>query len=223
MSDDFYLTLLSHSNRNEFSQNQSNYFKIRLPHLKRLEGSGWKVGLTSISLPDAIAELSKLMDVKEILFIMDWAVKFPPNSTRLGRPWYNSRDPDIVLEYDNRVDLMIAVINYFEQRRIDSFWGPTFSAKYVTEDGKRTYITFLWEGSDLLTDNEATQVHSKYPSAFKINWTLAFKNGMVERDESWKLCTGTQATSRVIYRFSTGLGKYDTRSGWRTQTGKREG
>ena len=77
MSDDFYLTLPSHSNRNEFPQNQSNHFKIRLPHPKRLEGSGWKVGLSSISLPDAILELPKPMDAKEILSIMDWAVTFP--------------------------------------------------------------------------------------------------------------------------------------------------
>ena len=72
------------------------------------------------------------------------------------------------------------LINYFEQRRIDSFGGPTFGAKYVTEDGKRTYIKFRWEGSNLLTDNEATQVHSKYPSAFKINRTLALKMGWLK-------------------------------------------
>ena len=180
MSDDFYLTLPSHSNRNEFPQNQSNHFKIRLPHPKRLEGSGWKVGLSSISLPDAIIELPKLMDAKEILFIMDWAVTFPSNTTKFGRAWYNPKDPDIVLEYDNGVDFMKSVINYFEQRRIDSFGGPTFGAKYITEDGKRTYIKFRWDGSDLLTDNEATQVHSKYPNAFKINRTLALKMGWLK-------------------------------------------
>ena len=135
MSDAFYLTLPSHSNRNEFPQNQSNHFKIRLPHPKRLEGSGWKVGLSSISLPDAIIELPKLMDAKEILFIMDWAVKFAPNTTRFGRAWNNPRDPDI------GVDFMKSVINYFE-RRVDSFGGPTFGAKYVMEDEKRTYIKF---------------------------------------------------------------------------------
>ena len=180
MSDNFYLTLPSHSNRNEFPQNQSNHFKIRLPHPKRLDGSGWKVGLSSISLPVAIIELPELMDAKEILFIMDWAVTFPPDTTKFGRAWYNPKDPDIVLEYDNGVDFMKAVINYFEQRRIDSFGGPSFGAKYVTEDGKRTYIKFRWEGSDLLTDNEATQVYLKYPNAFKINRTLALKMGWLK-------------------------------------------
>ena len=39
MSEEFYITLPSHSNRTEFPQNQSNHFKIRLPHPIRLQGS----------------------------------------------------------------------------------------------------------------------------------------------------------------------------------------
>ena len=81
------------------------------------------------------------MDAKEILFIMDWAVKFPPNTRKFGRAWYNPKDPGIVLEYDNGVDFMKSVLNYFEQRRINSFGGPTFGAKHGTEDGKRTYTS----------------------------------------------------------------------------------
>ena len=81
------------------------------------------------------------MDAKEILFIMDWAVKFPPNTTKFGRAWYNPKDPGIVLEYDNGVDFMKSVLNYFEQRRINSFGGPTFGAKHGTEDGERTYTS----------------------------------------------------------------------------------
>ena len=102
---------------------------MRLPHPKRLGGSEWKVELSSISLPDAIVEVLKLMDAKEILFIMDWAVKFPPNTTRFGRAWYNLRDPVIVLEYNYGVSFMKSVINYFDQQRIDSLVGPTFGAK----------------------------------------------------------------------------------------------
>ena len=50
---DFYLTLPSHSSKNEFPDNTSNDFKIRLPHPIRLEGGGWKVGLVAVSLPDS--------------------------------------------------------------------------------------------------------------------------------------------------------------------------
>ena len=73
------------------------------------------MGSCSISLPDAIVALPKLMDAKEILFIMDCAVEFSPNITKFGRAWYNLKDPDIVLEYDNGVDFMKYVNNYFER------------------------------------------------------------------------------------------------------------
>ena len=80
------------------------------------------------------------MDAKEILFIMDWAVKFPPNATKSGRAWYNPKDPDIALEYDNSVDFSVdfmkSVINYFEQRRIDSFSGTTFGPSTSRQMGR---------------------------------------------------------------------------------------
>ena len=44
MNDEFYITLPTHSNRAEFPHNQSNPFKIRLPHPIRLQGLSWKVG-----------------------------------------------------------------------------------------------------------------------------------------------------------------------------------
>ena len=71
MNEEFYITLPSHSNRAEFPQNQSNNFKIRLPHPIRFQGSSWKVGLISISLPDVKVHLPKLVEGNEILFTMD--------------------------------------------------------------------------------------------------------------------------------------------------------
>ena len=58
---DFYVTLPSHSNKNEFPNNASNHFKIRLPHPIRLEGSGWKVGLSAIALPDTQVSIPPLI------------------------------------------------------------------------------------------------------------------------------------------------------------------
>ena len=52
MSDSFYLALPSHSSKNEFPDNTSNKFKIRLPQPVKLDMSGWTVGLFSMSLPD---------------------------------------------------------------------------------------------------------------------------------------------------------------------------
>ena len=52
MSESFYITLPSHSGKQEFPNKTSNHFKVRLPEPQRLNGSGWKVALSSISLPD---------------------------------------------------------------------------------------------------------------------------------------------------------------------------
>ena len=52
MTDDFYLTLPSHSSLQEFPQNANSNFKVRLPELIRLTEGDWKVALASISVPD---------------------------------------------------------------------------------------------------------------------------------------------------------------------------
>ena len=56
----FFVTLPSHSSQNEFPDNTSNAFKVRLPTPLRLLGEGWKVGLSSISLPDTNVNLTAL-------------------------------------------------------------------------------------------------------------------------------------------------------------------
>ena len=69
---DFYLSLPSHSNKTEFPDNTSNHFKIRLPYPTKLEGSGWKVRLSAISLPDPTSQTPKLMENDETLFKAEW-------------------------------------------------------------------------------------------------------------------------------------------------------
>ena len=71
---DFYLSLPSHSNRHEFPNNRSNNFKIRLPNPIHLEGRGWKVGMTSIALPDAHVTLPSFTDSEDkvILAFFAW-------------------------------------------------------------------------------------------------------------------------------------------------------
>ena len=68
----FYLALPSHSSKNEFPDNASNHFKIRLPNPIRLEGQGWKVGLTSVLLPDPTSELPPSMKGDDVLFKSEW-------------------------------------------------------------------------------------------------------------------------------------------------------
>ena len=72
MSEDFYLSLPSHGNKDEFPNNRSNSFKICLPRPIRLEGSGWQVGLSAISLPDDNINLSRYKEIMEPLLRVKW-------------------------------------------------------------------------------------------------------------------------------------------------------
>ena len=69
------MTLPSHSNRKEFPENRANFFKVRLPHPLRLEGAGWKVGSSSISMPDASIDLNRFKSLKFPLLSAQWMLK----------------------------------------------------------------------------------------------------------------------------------------------------
>ena len=211
MNEEFYITLPSHSSHTEFPQNQSNHFKIRLPHPIRLQGSSWKVGLISISLPDVKVHLPKLVDGNEILFTMDWIMKYPSGAFKFGRAHYDPNDLRAVVEYIDGVGFMKSMVTFFEQRRILNYGGPHLGSSYTASDGKRTYVKFRWDGDDLLTDNKATQVRSNYSPALKINKMLALKMGWLKKRSQGNLL-GTQFTSRVFYRHGSQFSNDDTRS-----------
>ena len=180
MSEEFNITLPSHSNRTEFPQNQSNHFKIRLPHPIRLQGSSWKVGLISITLPDVKVHLPKLVDGNEILFTMDWIMKYPSGGLKFGRAHYDPNDLRAVVEYIYGVGFMKSMVTFFEQRRVLNYKGPHLGSSYTASDGKRMYVKFRWDGDDLLTDNKAKHVRSTYSPALKINKMLALKMGWLK-------------------------------------------
>ena len=63
MSEHFYQPLPSHCNQKELPQNRSNQFTIRLPHPHQLEGSRWKVGLSSVSITDVNINLTRFKEM----------------------------------------------------------------------------------------------------------------------------------------------------------------
>ena len=117
MNEKFYITLPSHSNHAEFKQNQSNHFKIWLSHLIRLQGSSRKVGLISILLPDVKVHLPKVFRGIEILFLMDWIMKYPSATLKFERTHCDPHDLRTVLEYIDGVGFMKSMVTFFEQRR----------------------------------------------------------------------------------------------------------
>ena len=73
----FYVTLPSHANRHEFPNNQANAFKIRLPQPLRLQGGGWQVGLSAISLPDTHVNLYDLVQKDGYIMWTSWDQTYP--------------------------------------------------------------------------------------------------------------------------------------------------
>jgi len=71
MMSDFYIKLPSNGSKQEYPNNKSNSFKICLPEPIQL-GPNWKVGLTSISLPDTNGVLQKFKLSDEPLSTMQW-------------------------------------------------------------------------------------------------------------------------------------------------------
>ena len=127
----------------------------------------------SISLPDVKVHLPKLVDGTEILFTMNWIMKYPSGTLKFGRAHYDPKDLRSVLEYIDDVGFMKSLVTFFEQRRIVNHQGPHHGSSYTAFDRKRINVKFSWDGDDLLTDNKATHVRSNYSPAFKINKMLA--------------------------------------------------
>ena len=115
---DFYVTLPSHSSKTEFPNNTSNDFKIRLPHPIRLEGSGWKVGLSSITLPDTKAPL--LVDQVDssnkptVLFKVNWIRLDGQNRYTSSGANFDVNDLDKVFSYVSGVGFVSSMITFFE-------------------------------------------------------------------------------------------------------------
>ena len=183
---DFYLTLPSHSNKTEFLDNKSNHFKIRLPHPKKLEGSGWKVGLTAISLPDSHCRVPVFTEGKYPLFKMGWNRN---KSVYVYTVTKDYKPEDVLVNFDavDRVGFMKSMVNFFEKNRISSNGADdqsTFGWNFATSAGKRGYIKFKWEGDELVTDNEDTIKSADVPFlmirkdlAQKMKWVIENKDG----------------------------------------------
>jgi len=184
---DFYISLPSNSSKNEFPENKSNSFKIRLPNPIHLEGHGWKVGLFSISMPDARVTLPTFFGPEgpttTTLTHTSWR-RYDPNARIIYAEAYFSEDELKKVFHDvNGVGLMKSMIAYFERQRIFAFGGPRFGAKYVGTDGKRSYVKFKWDGEDLVMDNKDIVCPTSMIPELNIVAKLALKMGWLEKKD----------------------------------------
>ena len=187
MSSSFFATLPSHANKVEFPDNQASSFKIRLPYPLRLSESGWKVGLSSISMPDSRLNLAKLTNnvVNDVLMVMDFASKTANGEELQSNAYVYGRS----LQNDNSIvdgiHFLGAVVNRIDQgRALHGKKGTTFlRPKY-----EREYITFQWVTragqTQLLIDNSQDDARDADVSPIlRINVYLAINMGWLRFDE----------------------------------------
>ena len=180
---DFYVSLPSHSSKTEFPNNKANSFKIRLPHPIRLEGGGWKVGLSSISSPDPTNRVPTLLtDQYSNLFKTYW---LSSNTILVGRDnetfnaLFESRNlGDKDLSKLTGKDFMNSVRGFFNKRIVST----TFQAGWKISDAdgtNKTHAHLQWEGDDFVLNNKdvtLTKVNIYYPT-FHINAKFAVDMG----------------------------------------------
>ena len=116
-----YVTLPSHANRQEFSNNQANWFKIRLPHPLRLTGESWQVGLSSISMPDTGVNLGHLVPAGEAVFDTSY-VRYNQDRTRTYKFYKMTmedlKDDDSIVD---GVSFMKAYLRWIDQQVVNDF------------------------------------------------------------------------------------------------------
>ena len=151
MSDDFYLSLPSHSSLNEFPKERNNNFKVRLPHPIRLEGSGWQVGLSAISLPDINLNLGRYKEIVEPLLRVKWfkmqeRTKSVYQSSNIQSQTTEVTFPEIYHygNIHNGVDFFKAILIKYEQKRKEQV--PVGWDTLTTKDK-------VLEGEDFILDN----------------------------------------------------------------------
>ena len=159
MSEDFYITLPSHSSLGEFPWNNNKSFKIRLPQPIRLEGSGWQVGLSSISLPDLNLNLTRYKNVTEPLIKVTWyQVEDRNKDDDMSEVMSNTTEVTFedIYHYGNirdGIDFLKALLVEFDHKMKEELppnWDlMTRHGSY----GHVLYPIFRWEGEDLILDN----------------------------------------------------------------------
>ena len=150
-----------------------------------LEGSGWKVGLSAISLPDPTSQTPKLMENDEIIFKTGWITQGTLGS---GAKFNFSAEfrPSHVRSEDlatlTGVGFMKTVKSFFDKQRVEK--ALTIGFKFKSGE-KKTYSLLKLEGEDFVIDNSYVLLQKLcdtnfYPS-FSVNKDFALEMGWFKK------------------------------------------
>ena len=178
---DFYVTLPSDPSP-EYPDNTPSSFKVRLPQRLTLPGQGWRVALSSMSVPDTRANLYNLVPKNEFLIYSTLETLGGKSDIQV-----NMDDVDLlewVVDGESFMRACVAVLTHKRTR------NPLQGSTFVDDKGKRLYVTFRWiqrgNEQDLLIDNTKIKLDGvgNTPEMW-INGTLAIKMGRLT--ETWDL------------------------------------
>ena len=173
MMSDFYIKLPSNGSKQEYPNNKSNSFKIRLPEPIRL-GPDWRVGLMSISLPDTHGVLPNFTLNDEPLFTTKWFItkkklgeasrESPTFRVKQREENFTSQNLSVNFRGLDGVGFMKTVVNFFETQRLmlghantDVLKGWRLPSNLDgTDSNNLSYMNFVWQGDELLIDNSET-------------------------------------------------------------------
>jgi len=202
---DFYIKLPSNGSKQEYPNNKSNSFKIRLPEPIRL-GPNWKVGLTSISLQDTNGVLPKFTLNDEPLFTMQWFLT-KTRTIPTNYVYVKSREEDFTTENLSvnfggldGVGFMKTVVSFFETQRLIQGnantdvlkgWNLLSNPFDLKEKKNLSYMNFVCQGDELLIDNSETfnqSDHDKKKITFGMNKHLCHQmKWILKNDETYQL------------------------------------
>ena len=213
-----YVTLPSHANRQEFPNNQANWFKTRLPQPLRLTGESWQVGLSSISIPDTGVNLGHLVPPGQAVFGFSCVRKLLIN--KLIYHFHNMtmedlKDDDSVLD---GVSFMKAFLRWMKQQEADDYKHEYESV--AKHSGKNTCLLFKWDNDDLVMDN-SNVIRQRFPRVadllphFAFHTLLGQKMGWIQQNThgDWELGSNLQMIFHIDKVPFKGVSDFRDRDG----------
>ena len=165
----FYLTLPSNSNGQEFPNNASNSYKVRLPDPIRLDGE-WEVGLSAVALPDAAPRLKSLGSLKTANFLR---TRWRGSDRVIYAKDFTLAKFERVQPKDG-VELCKMFITFCTNSRSHlDLKSAYFKNLEWEENGKKLYVDMKMEGEDLVLDNRKVSEKSGIEIRFDAGFAAA--------------------------------------------------
>ena len=232
----FYVVLPSDASKNEFSNNASNSYKVRLPSPLGLQGS-WEVGLASISLPDAVPTVRGLMDAQDDTVMMfAWGSYNTANSqiaTRHQTYPFSAFDNSVPTTGKEMCEMLISTI--FNAMVFGLVWDSSdyyADQQWRMPNGELLYPNLKMDGGDLVLDysnvyksTAAVSLYFYASFAENMRWIYYDSNGTpylgpnIRYTATAKNGYGTEDLDSGLYKDvtepSTGDGRYwIVQGGW---------